>query len=172
MKPVILYHSQTGFTRQYAEWMAGELSCPCFSFEERKRIDFSRYDTIIFGSWCHAGKLKKYKWFQEMLPAWRGKRKAVFAVGASPAGAQQIEQFLKTLTVPGEEMAAFYLPGGLRYERMGAASRIMMKAFSAMVNGKKQKTLEEEQMAQMVSRSYDISDRNLIRPVLKYVRGN
>ncbi len=172
MKPVILYYSQTGFTKQYAEWMAEELSCPCFAFEKGKSVDFSQFDAVIFGSWCHAGRLKKYKWFQDMLPRWKGKRKAVFAVGASPAGTIQAEQFLKTLEIPGEEITAFYLPGGLRYERMGTASRIMMKMFSAMVNRKKEKTPEEEQMAQMVSRSYDVSDRKRIKPVLEYIRGN
>ena len=115
MRPVILYYSKTGFTEQYAKWMAEELSCPVVPFEQRDTLDFSQYDTIMFGSWCHAGQFKKIKWFRGMLPKWKGKQKILFAVGASPAGAPQIELFLKGLTAPEEQVRAFYLPGGLRY---------------------------------------------------------
>ncbi len=171
MRPVIIYHSQTGFTEQYARWMAEELSCPCVSFEERDTVDFSKYDEILFGSWCHAGQLRNIKWFRGMLPEWKGKRKLLFAVGASPEKNPQIKAFLTEIAMPEEGVSAFYLPGGLRYERMGASSRIMMKLFAAMVKKKKAKTPEEDVMAQMISRSYDISDRNYIAPIVEWARG-
>lgn len=172
MKPVILYYSKTGFTEQYAKWMAKELSCPAFPFKRRDTVDFSRYDTIIFGSWCHAGQLKKIRWFRGMMPKWGGKQKILFAVGASPAENPQIEMFLKSLTVPEEQVRAFYLPGGLRYEKMGVVSRAMMKLFVSIINKKKEKTPEEEKMVQMLCHSYDISDRSHMAPVLETVREN
>lgn len=170
MKPVILYYSQTGFTEQYARWIAEELSCPCIPFERRDTVDFSGYDTVIFGSWFHAGQLKKVKWLWNMLPQWQEKRKIVFGTGASPEGSQKTETILKKLEGQGEKVKAFYLPGGLRYERMGKASRIMMKLFAALVNKKKNKTPEEEAMARMIRQSYDISGRKYILPVLDYIR--
>ncbi len=170
MKPVILYCSQTGFTKQYAVWMAEELSCPAVPFEKRNTVDFSRYDTILFGSWCHGGRLKRMKWFRGMLPEWKGKRKLLFAVGASPAGNRGIEEFLKGLEAQEEGIRAFYLPGGLCYEQMGAVSRAMMKLFSFMIGRKREKTPEEENMARMIRRSYDISDRACTAPILEAVR--
>lgn len=170
MKPVIVYYSQTGFTKQYALWLAKALSCPLISFEKRDTVDFSRYDTVVFGSWCHAGQLKKFKWFQGRLPEWKDKKKAVFAVGASPADNPETEGFLKRLEGTEKNMKAFYLPGGLRYENMGAASRAMMKLFSSMVGKKKNKTPEEEVMARMLRHSYDISDPAYMEPLLAYIR--
>ena len=170
MRPVIVYHSKTGFTRQYARWMAEELSCGCVPFEKRDTVDFSRYDTVLFGSWCHGGRLKKLKWFRDMLPGWKGKRKFLFAVGASPAGSPQIEAFLEKLEETGEGVKAFYLPGGLRYEQMGAASKAMMRLFAFLVGKKKGKTPEEETMARMIRRSYDISAKKYLALLLETVR--
>ncbi|MCI8464750.1 MAG: flavodoxin [Lachnospiraceae bacterium] len=170
MKPVIIYHSQTGFTKQYAKWMAEELLCPYIAFEKKDTIDFSQYDTILFGSWCHAGQLKKIRWFREILPQWQEKQKVLFAVGASPAENPEVESFLKTLSALGKDIKAFYLPGGLRYERMGAVSKAMMKLFASVVNKKKEKTPEEETMARMIRQSYDISDRSYTIPILESLR--
>ncbi len=171
MKTIIIYNSQTGFTKQYAEWLAEDLQCRLVPYSQKEEIDFSQYDAMVFGSWCHAGMIKKIKWFRKNLPALKGKKKAVFVVGANPMGNQEIEASLKGNFSEEEKVEVFYLQGGLRYEKMGASSRMMMKMFSSMVAKKKNKSPEEEQMARMIGQSYDISDRRFLRPVAAYLKG-
>lgn len=84
MNAIILYYSKTGFTKRYAQWISEALSCECVSFEQRGRVDFSKYDTVIFGSWVQAGKVQKLGWLKKQLPAWADKKAAAFAVGAMP----------------------------------------------------------------------------------------
>ncbi|MCD2492799.1 hypothetical protein LQE92_09170 [Lacrimispora sp. NSJ-141] len=114
--------------------------------------------------------IKKIKWFRKSLPAFKGKKKAVFVVGASPMGNPEIETSLKGIFSEEEQVKVFYLQGGLRYERMGTSSRMMMKMFSSMVAKKKNKSPEEEEMAHMIGCSYDISDRRFISPVAAYFK--
>lgn len=170
MKAIVMYNSQTGFTAQYARWLAEAMGCEAVAFEKRKRADFSSCDTVLFGSWCHAGRMKKVKWLRRMLPEWRDKRVGVFLVGAMPEGAEAVQTTLQGL-LPGrtEKNAAFYLPGGLRYEKMGVGDRIMMRLFVSMLSAKRDKTPEEEEAAGMLSGSYDLSNRRYIRPILNWL---
>lgn len=59
MKTIVLFTSNTGFTKQYANWLVNDLSCPWIDLSKKKRVDLDEYDTIVFGSWLMAGKIKK-----------------------------------------------------------------------------------------------------------------
>ena len=86
MTPVILYHSRTGFTQQYATWLSEDLRCPALPYRERGGIHWSKYDTILFGSWFHAGSVMGKKWLKQQLPQWKEKHVILFVTGAAPAG--------------------------------------------------------------------------------------
>ena len=172
MKTAIIYVSQTGFTKQYAEWLAEEVNGECMPFAEAEKKDFSGYEAIVFGSWCHAGMIRKLGWFKKMMPQWKDKKKVVFAVGASPNVNPDVEGALRMnfKDEEWEQISVFYCQGGLRYESMKPVSRLMMKMFAKMVEGKKDKTPEEKGMAEMIGRSYDISDRKYILPIAEYLK--
>lgn len=169
MNAIIVYYSQTGFTRQYAEWLADALKCSCIPYECRKQIGPVQYDMVVFGSWCHAGRIKKLKWFLEAFNVRADCRKAVFAVGAMPSDSPEVERlFEQNMSAEDlKKIPAFYAPGGLRYEKMSLSSRLMMKAFSQMVANKKDKTADEEEMARIISHSFDISDRSYLEPMIQ-----
>ena len=55
MKIIIVYSSQTGFTKRYANWLAEELGADVITLADAKKRD-SRYfddaDGIIYGGWA------------------------------------------------------------------------------------------------------------------------
>ncbi len=172
MKALILYHSKTGFTQRYAEWIAEETDADCESFDHRDGIRFGDYDAVLFGSSVHAATILKLKWFKRQIPDWEGKRLAVFAVGAMPlSSGTPVEQlFAQNLTAEERRrVATFYLPGGLDYERMGAVDRAMMAIFRKMLAGKKARTPDEEAALKAISSSYDASDRRAIAPIVRWL---
>ena len=169
MKTIVIYNSRTGFTKQYAQWIAQELQCDCVSLQRINEIALSEFDTIIFGSWCHAGRIKKLNWVFEELKKDANKNYVVFAVGASPMNSPDVEKTMEQNIPKNSIVKGFYLQGGLNYEKMNLSSRAMMKLFSSMLKKKKDATESEKKMAEMVSRSYDISDKRFIVPLLRYV---
>ena len=46
-----------------------------------------------------------------------------------------------------------------------------MKLFVSALKAKKDKTEKEQMMADMISRSYDISDRKYIEPIVAWAKG-
>ncbi len=172
MKTIVVYTSQTGFTRRYAQWIAEAAGADCIELTVAKKKDLTSYEAIVYGGWACAGGISKIGWFKGNMDKWAGKKLAVFCVGASPIDSPDIEPALSRNFSAGEfkKVHAFYCPGGLDYEKMPTPSRLMMKLFVKTLKAKKDKTEAEEVMARMISGSYDISDKKYIVPILEYLK--
>lgn len=167
MKAIVIYRSKTGFTKRYAEWISAALGC---DMAETKTVkDLTGYDTLIYGAYCHAGMIAGLKKFLKTAEPLK-KNIVVFATGASPAENPDIEPSMKRnfTQEQQERIKAFYLPGGLNYEQMGAVDKALMAAFRAMT---KKQMGENSEMYQMLCKSYDLSDEKHIVPLVEHCRG-
>lgn len=172
-KVVIVYYSKTGFVKKYVEWIRESLSesmtCDLISYEKRKTIQFDQYDIILFGGGFHAGQINGLKWFKvqiHKLPEKSDRKVAVFATGAMPSDAPDVEKTLRQNFTEKEwaDIKTFYLPGGLCYEKMGAGDKLMMAVFRMILK----KTNADSQMQQMVSHSFDITSKESIAPLVEW----
>lgn len=168
MNPIILYHSRTGFTRQYAIWLSEELHCSALPYRERNSINFHLYDTVIFGSWLRAGRIMGLKWLKKHLAS--GGAAVLFVTGAAPDSPGQMEAIQKNFTPrEWENLQAFYLPGGLNYSAMAPVDRAMMAAYRAMLKAKEGTSSETYQR---ISHSYSIADHSFIQPVVETAKNS
>ena len=177
MKTLIIYTSQTGFTKRYAEWIAARTKGDLLDLKDAKKKDaacFGSYDAIVYGGWAMAGNVAKAKWFLDKAPAWRGKRLAMFCVGGSPNGSPEVETALQKMLTDEQKqyISAFYCQGGINYEKMSAPSRMVLKMFAGALKKRKDATEEQKKMAEMISSTYDISDIKYIEPIIEYLGAN
>ena len=66
MKTLVIYTSQTGFTKKYAEWISTRLNADLLTIQEAKKMKkdfYNKYDAIIYGGWAMAGSVVGSKWF-------------------------------------------------------------------------------------------------------------
>ena len=174
MKTLVIYTSQTGFTKKYAEWLAERMCADLLDLKEARKKDegfFDPYDAIVYGGWTMAGSVVKSKWFLDKARAWKNKRLAIFCVGGSPVDNPDIEVTLKKLLTDEQRkyIKAFYCQGGFAYEKMNTPSKLAMKMFVGSLKRKKNATEEEKTMVRMISSSYDISDIKYIEPIVDYL---
>ena len=174
MKTLIVYTSQTGFTKKYAGWIADRMGADLLDLKEAKKKDagfFETYDAIAYGGWSMAGSMVKSKWFIEKAASWKDKRLAVFCVGGSPNESPDVEKFLKNVLTDEQRkyIGAFYCQGGIDYEKMNAGSRMILKMFTGALKKKKDASEDLKKMAEMISSSYDISDIKFIDPIVEYL---
>jgi len=172
MKTIIIYNSQTGFTKRYAKWIAEAAGADCLELSVAKKKDFAAYEAIIFGGWACAGGISKISWFKKNIDKWADKKLIAFCVGGSPIDNPEIDIALKQNFNESErkKVKIFYCPGGFNYEEMSTSSKFMMKMFIKMLKAKKDKTEAEHMMIKMISSSYDISDKKYIEPILQYLK--
>lgn len=168
MKTIVIYNSQTGFTKRYAEWIAEKSGADCYELSKAKKKRLDSYDAIIYGGWACAGGISKLSWFKGNINKWKGKKLIAFCVGGSPLENPEIEPALKKNFSEDEmnNVNVFYCPGGFNYEKMSTTSKLMMKMFIKTLKAKKDKTEDDEVMIKMISSSYDISDIKYIEPIL------
>lgn len=168
MKTIIIYNSQTGFTKRYAQWIAEATGADCLELSVAKKKDLTAYEAIIFGGWACAGSISKINWLKRNIDKWADKKLIAFCVGASPTGNPEIEQSLKQSFAEPElqRVSVFYCPGGLNYEAMSAPLKLMMKMFVKTLKAKKDKTEAEQEQVKIMSASYDISGKKYIEPIL------
>ena len=105
--------------------------------------------------------------------AWKGKKLAVYVVGASPVEGPDVEECMKNLLNDEQRgyISAFYCQGGLDYDKMNKPSKMAMKMLISILNKKKDPTEKDKAMVEMISHSYDISDEKFIEPIVEYVMG-
>lgn len=79
MKSIVIYKSSTGFTKQYAEWIAEEMGIKAVDINKVSTINISDYESVIFGGWIMASNISGLDKIKQLKP----KKLVVFAVGAS-----------------------------------------------------------------------------------------
>lgn len=174
MKTLIIYTSQTGFTKKYADWLAQKTGGDLLDLKDaQKKNDafFEGFEAIVYGGWVMAASVVKVKWFLNKAASWKGKKLAIYCVGGSPNDNPDVEVMLKNMLTDEqrEYIRAFYCQGGFNYERMNAPSRLAMKMFVSALKKKKDPTEEEKIMTEMVAKSYDISDEKYLEPLIEYL---
>ena len=172
MKTLIVYTSQTGFTKKYAQWMAESLGADVLELKEAQKKDaafFDAYDAIIYAAWVMVASIVKVKWFLGKAEGWKNKKLAIVAVGGSPNDNPDVDVMLGQLLTDEQKqyIKAFYCQGGFDYDKMNGPSRFAMKLFKNSL--KKSKDEKNRQVAALIDHSYDISDRKYIEPVVAYI---
>lgn len=172
-KTLIVYHSSTGFTRQYAQWLAEELQADCVPLHRTGRLHLSQYECLIFGSWLKAAHIQKLKWFwmhtDPLMQKDNPPQRLVFFTGAMPLESEQTQTILQTAFQAHPDVHAFYCPGGLYYETMPIFSRMMLSIFRKMISSKSELNEEEQYLTDHIGHSFDLSDREYLQPVLKQI---
>ena len=172
MKTIIVYTSQTGFTKRYAEWISEKANADIFDLKDVQKKDlsfFESYDAVIYAGWCMAGKVVNSNWFFNKALSLRGKKLALVAVGASPNENPEVEKAMNVLLTDEQKqyIKVFYCQGGINYDKMKLSSKLMMKMYSTIL--KKSDDAKQREQGKFVSHSYDVSDIKYIEPVIAFL---
>lgn len=172
MKTAVIYISQTGFTKKYAEWIAQKSNADLFSFKDAKKKNaafFAQYEAIIYAGWCMAGKVVKLEWFLEKALSLKEKKLAVVAVGASPNESPEVDVAMKNLLTDEQKqyIKVFYCQGGIDYSKMKLSSKMALKMFSTIL--KNSKDPKQREQGAFIDHSYDVSDIKFIDPVISFI---
>lgn len=137
MKQIVVYESQTGFTRQYAQWIAENLICECVSRKDAEKYDLSSYDRIIYGGWTMAGQVYGLDKIRKL----NVKNLVVYGVGMAPSREEIIKKLILDNKLEG--MPFYYFEGGYRPEKLNFIHRWIMNTLKKSLEKKRNKTEED-----------------------------
>lgn len=166
---LIVYHSETGFTEQYARWLSEDLDCIAISLDSAKRQNLKEYKNIIFGTWLLAGQVQRLKEMQEICPD--EDKCVLFVTGAAPASfADNYTAIHTELQNIDFDIKFYYFQSGLNYQRMKFKNKMTMKIMNIMMKIKKQSSENERILKDLINNSFDKSRREYLLPLERYIK--
>ena len=172
MKTLVVYKSHTGFTQRYAQYIGGQLHAEVLPFSGVNSRTMSLYDRVIYGGGFYAGSLNGLKKARAMFRDSSAKEFIVFAVGAMPPDSPLLENTWKR-NLTEEELKAvphYYMVGGLDYDHMKTAHKMMMKVAIGRVKAARQRDESTETFLRICSQSFDGFRPSYAEPMLQYLK--
>lgn len=169
MKGIILYKSRYGNTKQYAEWLAQDLDFEVRDFSKFKKSEIDNYDQIVFGSGVYMSKMDKIK---KVLKMFKDKPIIIFACAGNAGVEKEIED-IKMNNFKNNELAFhqfFYLPGGVDFSKVKGFMKFMINVFRKVMEKKKNRTYEEEQILKGFSEPTNFVDKKHIAAMVEYIK--
>lgn len=165
MIKAIVYTSNAGHTKQYAQLLSTKISLPAYTVRQAKRA-LSKGDEIIYLGWLMAGKVKGYKKANRRFCV-----KALCGVGMAETGSQLTD--IRKTNKLAESMPVFTLQGGFELDKLHGIYKLMMSVMQKTVGKglaeKGNKTPEDEEFLElMVNNGNKVSEDNLTELILWY----
>lgn len=174
---VVVYKSVTGFTEQYARWIAEALACDIKEISKVNEAILAQYDTVIYGGGLYAGGVSGMKKLIKLYPAISDKELILFTCGlANTELPENIEHIEKEISkaITGDmyaHMKQFHLRGGIDYSKLSLNHRMMMWMVCRMVKKKGYENLsgDDKLMVDTYGKQVDFSEQKTIKPILDYL---
>lgn len=171
MKTVVIYKSKSGFVKNYAEWIAGDLSADIFEATEIDLDKLKTYDTIIYGGGLYAVGINGIKFITQNLNELKDKNIIVYASGASPSR-DEIRDEVKNRNFKLDEqkyIEFFYLRGGFDYDKLTFMDKRLMRLMKFKLQKKKDLTPDEKGMLEAYDNPVDFTNKKNIKEIIDYV---
>ncbi|HWT75355.1 MAG TPA: flavodoxin domain-containing protein [Mobilitalea sp.] len=172
-KTVVVYRSSTGFTKNYATWLAEELKCDLLEGKKTKASDLTKYDTIVYGGGLYAVGLSGIKLITKNFDQLKGKKIIIFAVGASPSR-EGTAQVVRKANIPAEideYIQFFYLRGGFDYNRLSPFMKLLMNLKKLQVKSVQDKDPDAKGFLASYEHPMDFTNKKYLKPILESIGG-
>ena len=160
----IVYTSNTGMTREYAELLSGKTGLDLYSLDEAKR-KLENNSPIIYFGWLMAGSVVGYR-----AAAKRYDIRAVCGVGLGDTGAQ--DGAVRAHERIPDGIVVFTLQGGMDRDKLKGLYKSMINTLTRFMQKKKDRTPDEDRMLELlISGGHFVSEDNLARVLAWYEKG-
>lgn len=174
---LVLYTTKHGATQRYAEAIAQPLDALVKEAAYAKIAKAKTYDAIVLGCCVYMGKIKGLDFFSAYAEEMKDKRLVLFTCGIYDPADETVRanldaQIKKALGDAAQYVQVFHLRGSVRWQSLGLAERVLMKALLADMKKKPEaeRTLIENQLIEAEGGAIDFSDEADLAPIVHAAR--
>lgn len=160
MAKYIVYTSNTGYTRRYAELLAERLSIPAVEVKEAKG-SLPKKAEVIYMGWIRAGGLVGYGKVKR-----RYNIRAIVGVCLGASGSQ-VDGLVRRCR-PKEGVPVFTVQGGMDRDKLTGINKSMIEMLIKMLRAKKDKTDDERRMLEMIENGGDFLNPDNLAPIIEH----
>lgn len=171
-KVIVIYNSKRGSTKQYAEWIAGDLECIAVPLQNFDYGSLSQFDVVIFGSWLRGSGIVGFDKFRKQI-AEHADKLIIFVTGISDYNPQNYQQICEINFKDGINMQntlLYFCPG--RYvpsEVKGLDKFLMAISKKVLISGATDRasSAAANTMVDAIENGVDNMDRRYTEQVLR-----
>ncbi len=161
---VIIYASNSGYTKQYAMMLRDKLDICAYSVDDVPEV-YKGGDAIFLG-WVMAGKIVGYEKAKKMCNV-----RCVVGVGMSAESEAQTA-YISCKVDPPASARLFYIQGGYDFAKLHGIYKLMMKVKSkeivARYDGMSDEAKKANATYRMVTEGYSVVSEERLAPVLEW----
>ena len=173
-KGIVLYRSKYGATKKYADWLVEKTDFDCMETSKATVDAVMPYGTVALCGGIYASGIAGVSFLKKHIRDLKGKKIAVFCVGASPYDEKAIHEIkMYNMKNTLSEIPVFYGRGAWDESRMTFRDRTLCRMLQKALAKKDPSTYEPWMEACMSAAGQvrDWTDREYLAPVLKYLEG-
>ena len=175
-KTLVVYSSQYGHTKKYAQWLTEELNADICEMKNINAAQLKDYSTIIFGSSLYAGKNKGATILAKYFEQIKDRKIVLFTVGMYDTSSEEIiiginKELNKVITPEmREKIKIFHIRGGIDCQNLSFLHKIMMKAAHTIFSKKPENELtdSDRDFLAFYGKKIDFSDKKMLEPIREY----
>lgn len=158
---VIVYESNTGFTRKYADMLAAKMNLRVFPVQEIAKA--ARDEEIIFLGWMKAGRI------QGLNKVRKHKIIAVCGSGTAQVAEPSTETVVKRNKI--QNLPFFYLRGGcFPIKELKGTSRLMLSMYLLFLKMRRKKDEKTAEAISIVENGFDGVKAENLEPLIEWLR--
>ena len=174
MNSIVVYKSKYGSTKNYAEWIAQELSCEAVNAKKVNADDLTKYDTIIYGGGLYAEVINGVSLITKNIDKFKNKKIIVYSTGITPLNYREyydklvIEKNFKPEML--SKIKIYNFLGKMVLNELSFAHRTALKSLKKIMSSKENPTEMEKLLVELCDADGDFTDRNAIDELLNYAK--
>ena len=157
-KVAVIYKSKYGSTKKYAGWIAIKLDADLYELSDVIDRDLQDYETIIYGSSLHAGKIKGLNFITKNYD--KIKDKTIEKIADDNFN----EELLSNIRL-------FYLKGAFDYKNLTFIDKVMTKGLRKSLENKSYNELEgwNKEFLRDFYSPMDFTNKKSVTPIVELV---
>jgi len=174
MNSIVVYKSKYGSTRNYAQWIAQDLSCEAVDAKKVNADDLTKYDTIIYGGGLYAEVINGVSLITKNIDKFKDKKIIVYSTGITPLNYREyydklvIEKNFKPEML--SKIKIYNFLGKMVLDELSFAHRTALKGLKKIMSSKENPTEMEKLLIELCDADGDFTDRNAINELLNYAK--
>ncbi len=174
MKPIVLYRSKYGSTKNYASWIADELSCKALDAKGLDAGILDDYDTIIYGGGLYAEIIAGVSLITKNIDKLSGKKLVVFTTGLTPTDCREYyDGMVLEKNFKGDiknKVKIFNFPGKMIINELSLVHKTAIKTLKGIMSKKENPSEMEKLLINLCDVDADLTDKSLIGELIEYVK--
>jgi len=166
----VIYKSNYGTTKQYADWIAEALGADLFESSSIKPEKLMTYDIVVYGGGLYASGILGV----DLVIKNPCNRLVIFTVGLADPDTTDYTEIL-TKNLPADlrnTVKVFHLHGGIDYKKLGFIHKKMMAMLKKQLDKKpaQERTEENKYFLETYGDKIDFTSKKTIVPITTYVQ--